>query len=118
MTTVLLVDDEASIRSLLRRTLEQAGYRTMEAGGGREALRMAGEARPDLVLLDVALPDMSGLEVCRRLAQAAPTARTPVLLLTGLAKPEHSSCGARGIVTKPFAPDALLERVAEALQAA
>jgi len=114
MPTILVVDDEPSIRRLLRAALERGGYAVLEAPDGPAALRVARESQPALVLLDVALPRMSGLEVCRRLRDDPPTSRTPVLLLSGVSSAEPqklAQSGASGWLAKPFTPESLLERV-------
>lgn len=119
MNTVLVVDDEVSIRRLARVALEEAGLRVLEAGDGAKALETARTQRPDLILLDVAMPRMSGLEVCRRLREAPATAKIPVLLITGLLDQARqdamAKAGATGVVAKPFTPASLARRVAAAL---
>jgi len=121
MATILVVDDEPSIRRFLRAALERAGYSVLEAADGLEALNTASLQVPDLVLLDVALPQLSGLEVCRRIRSDPATKRTPVLLLSGQAAPLEAerlaATGASGWLAKPFTPAALLERVRAALAA-
>jgi DNA-binding response OmpR family regulator len=115
MPTILIVDDEAIIRTLVRLTLEPQGYDVVEAAEGVEALALAEAHQPDLALLDIALPHLSGLEVARRLGD-----RTPVLFLTGLA-PEADAVdgrGVRGSIEKPFSPAALLRRIEETLASA
>ncbi len=120
MMKILVVDDEPSIRTIVRATLERAGYQVIEAADGASGLQKAGSQRPDLILLDIALPQLSGLEVCRRLKARPDTAAAPVLLLTGLLPSSELqagySAGAQGCVTKPFAPSALLEKVNDALR--
>ncbi len=112
MPTILVVDDEPVIRTLVRLTLEPEGYEVVEAAGGSEALALAEAHHPDLALLDVALPQLSGLEVARQLGD-----RTPVLFLTGLSPDEESmACSSvRGSIEKPFSPATLLRRVEETL---
>jgi len=121
VATILVVDDEPSIRRFLRAALERAGYSVLEAADGLEALNTASLQVPDLVLLDVALPQLSGLEVCRRIRSDPATKRTPVLLLSGQAAPLEAerlaATGASGWLAKPFTPAALLERVRAALAA-
>ena len=80
---VLLVEDSDAIRDAFTILLEDAGYAVLGAAGGGEALRLAGERVPDLVLLDMGLPDMTGLEVVRRLKAAPQTAGIAVVALTG-----------------------------------
>jgi DNA-binding response OmpR family regulator len=111
--TVLVVDDEPTIADVVSRYLERAGYATVPAGEGREALRLADEHGPDLVVLDLMLPGMDGLEVMRRLRERDPAVL--VILLT--AKGEHADriaglrMGADDYVVKPFSPAELVARV-------
>ena len=77
---VLIVDDDRSLRDALRRALVLGGYDTVEAASGQEALTRVADASPDALVLDVGLPDLDGLEVCRRLRQGGN--RIPVLMLT------------------------------------
>jgi DNA-binding response OmpR family regulator len=115
MATILAVDDEPSLRRLLRSALEQAGHEVLEAADGPQALALARSGHPSLILLDMALPGLSGLEVCRRIRAEAATSRTPVLLISGVLAPNEAAklaeAGASGWLTKPFTPAALLERV-------
>lgn len=113
MATILVVDDEATICTLVRRALETSGYRVLEASDGILGLKLAQLEQPDLILLDIALPQMSGLEVSRRLLGNAKTASIPVLYLTGLV-PEavrDTSGSVRGYIAKPFSPTLLIERI-------
>jgi two-component system, OmpR family, response regulator ResD len=110
--SVLVVDDEPTITDVVSRYLERAGYRTSVAGDGPDALRIAADERPDLVVLDLMLPGMDGLEVLRRLRERE---RPSVILLT--AKGEHTDriiglrLGADDYVVKPFSPAELVARV-------
>ncbi len=117
---VLVVDDEPTIRTLIAAALHARGYRVFQAADGIQAIDIATTYRPDLILLDVALPLLSGHEVCRRLRQSPATASTPVLLLSGIASPAGAelarSLGAQGLVPKPFAPADLIRRVANELR--
>lgn len=102
------------MRALLRVALEPAGLRLSEASDGSEALEVAWRERPSLVLLDVALPKLSGIDVCRALK----TNPEPpiVLLVTGNAETaELDACGADGVIVKPFRPADVLEQVDRAL---
>lgn len=113
MATILVVDDESTICTLVRRALEASGYRVLEASNGILGLKLAQLEEPDLILLDIALPQMSGLEVSRRLQANAKTASIPVLYLTGLV-PEavrDTSGGVQGYIAKPFSPALLIERI-------
>jgi DNA-binding response OmpR family regulator len=117
---VLVVDDEPTIRTLIATALRDQGYRVFQAADGIQAIDIAATYRPDLILLDVALPLLNGHEVCRRLRQSPATASTPVLLLSGIAAQAEAelalSLGAQGVIAKPFTPADLLRRVAEALR--
>ena len=110
--SILVVDDEPTITDVVSRYLERAGYVTWVAADGPNALRIAGESRPDLVVLDLMLPGMDGLEVMRQLRERE---RTSVILLT--AKGEHADriiglrLGADDYVAKPFSPAELVARV-------
>jgi two-component system, cell cycle response regulator DivK len=79
---VLIVDDSEKNRKLAREVLRAAGFRTLEAGRGDEAIAVAAERRPDLILLDLRLPDMHGTEVARKLRGGAETGRIPVVALS------------------------------------
>jgi DNA-binding response OmpR family regulator len=112
--TVLVVDDEPTIAEVVSRYLERAGYSAATAADGIEAIRLAGERRPDLVVLDLMLPGIDGLEVLRRLREGD-RPHTPVILLT--AKGEHDDKlaglrnGADDYMVKPFSPSELVARV-------
>jgi DNA-binding response OmpR family regulator len=112
--TVLVVDDEPTIAEVVSRYLERAGYSAATAADGLEAIRVAGERRPDLVVLDLMLPGLDGLEVLRILRDGE-DGPTPVIVLT--AKGEHDDRlaglrrGADDYVVKPFSPSELVARV-------
>jgi two-component system, OmpR family, response regulator ResD len=112
--TVLVVDDEPTITEVVARYLQRAGYRTALAADGAEALAAASEQRPDLVVLDLMLPKMGGLEVMRRLREHDQP-RLPIILLT--AKGEETDritglqLGADDYVVKPFSPAELVARI-------
>ena len=107
---VLVVDDEPTVREVVSRYLELGGYRVAVAGDGPTALQMAGQLLPDLVVLDLMLPGMDGIEGCRRLRAAA---ATPIVMLT--AKSHEADrivgleLGADDYVVKPFSPRELVE---------
>lgn len=115
MATVLIVDDELLLRQAIRTQLEEQGYHILEASSGHEALAMANRANPDLILLDMILPDLEGLEVCRILKKEEATRAVPVVLLTvreGLAdRIQGLNAGASDYLTKPVQPDELSARV-------
>lgn len=112
---VLIVEDEAAIGTLLRYNLEREGYRACEAHDGEEALILAAERKPDLVLLDWMLPLVSGIEVCRRLRRLATARNTPIIMLTARGeegdKVRGLNSGADDYITKPFSPSELMARV-------
>jgi two-component system phosphate regulon response regulator PhoB len=117
---ILVVDDEEDILELVRYNLSQAGYRVRTATSGEAALRMAVDELPDLIVLDLMLPGIDGLEVARRLKKNNDTVRVPIIMLT--AKGEESDVvvglemGADDYVTKPFSPKILLARVKSVLR--
>jgi CheY-like chemotaxis protein len=99
--TVLIVDDEPVVRALLKAALELTGSRLVEAADGGEAVDTAWRERPDLVLLDIGLPTLNGLDVCRALKTNPEAPR--VLLITGNAEvADMDTCGADGVLVKPF----------------
>lgn len=110
MPAILVVEDERDIRDVLRRYLERAGFATLTTGSGAEALRLLEESAPDLVLLDLGLPDIDGLEVLR-----AARPQTPVIVLTARAGVEDRihglQLGADDYVVKPFSPTEVVLRV-------
>ncbi|OGO51565.1 MAG: DNA-binding response regulator [Chloroflexi bacterium RBG_16_68_14] len=110
---ILVVDDDPAVTSLLRRGFAYEGYEVSTADSGPEALRLARERPPALVVLDVMMPEMDGLEVCRRLREADPS--LPILLLTARDAPADQiaglDTGADDYVTKPFSFEVLSARV-------
>jgi len=110
--TVLLVEDERKLRDFVRSYLERAGFAVLSTGSGAEAITMAAEASPDLVVLDLGLPDVPGETVARELRAAA---ATPILMLTAKSAEEDRirglELGADDYVTKPFSPRELVLRV-------
>jgi len=111
---VLIVDDEPSVRAMVHAAIRVRGprYRVIEAGNAAEAVAQADRERPDLVLLDVALPDHDGFWVCRTLKTGPATAHIPVVMLTAMGLPSDreraAEAGADGYIVKPFSPRALL----------
>jgi DNA-binding response OmpR family regulator len=112
---LLIVDDEDGVRALVRMTLDSGVYEIFEASEGFEALDLAREQRPDLVLLDVMLPDLSGMDVCRKIKDDPDLASTTVIMLTARAQTsdlgDAEEAGADGYFTKPFSPIALTRKV-------
>ena len=115
VTTVLIVDDEPNIVQLVRITLEDSRVRVLEAADGETGLDRAVALQPDLILLDVDLPDVSGLEVCRRIRGEERLAKTKVVLLTAAAQKDDVArglaAGADLYLTKPFSPVRLLSLI-------
>jgi DNA-binding response OmpR family regulator len=115
--TVLVVDDERKLREMIRTYLEQEGYRVVEAGNGREALYVARYEKPDLIILDLMMPEMGGYDFMRTYSKEA---ETPVIMLT--AKIEEGDkvlgleLGADDYVTKPFGIRELIARVRAVLR--
>jgi signal transduction histidine kinase len=103
---ILIIDDEALFRMSLRALLEDLGYEVHEAGNGREGLEACASLRPDLVLLDIRMPDLGGVETCARLKQDEALKEIPVIFLSGLLHPEEKiqafQAGAVDYITKPY----------------
>jgi two-component system phosphate regulon response regulator PhoB len=117
---VLVVEDETALVTLLRYNLEREGFRVAAAGDGEEALLLAREQKPDLVLLDWMLPLLSGIEVCRQLRRMSETRGVPIIMLTARGeegdKLRGLDSGADDYVTKPFSPTELIARVRAVLR--
>ena len=111
--TILIADDDPRLRNLLTWTLEQGQYNVVEAGDGLSALELARNVQPDLYLLDVGMPGMNGIDLCRQLR--AESVISPILILTGFGSEEDKiaglEAGADDYQTKPFASKELLARV-------
>ena len=116
---VLIVDDEESMRKVLEKRVGSWGYRVHSVQDGEEALRAAVQARPAVVLLDVMMPGLDGLETCRRLKAAAGTRAIPVILVTANDSkqfPEDAkTCGAEAWLHKPYDASALRALLARLL---
>jgi DNA-binding response OmpR family regulator len=114
---VLVVDDDLTVRDVVRRYLELAGHQVALADNGEDALAWIARHEPDLVVLDLMLPGIDGLEVCRRLRR---TSSVPVVMLTALGEEENRiaglQLGADDYVTKPFSPRELALRVTSVLR--
>lgn len=112
---ILVVDDHIPNIDVLRSFLEREGYRVLPASSGPEALARVQQDKPDLILLDVLMPDMDGFTVCRMLKSAEETRSIPIILVTALQDPEHVvrglEAGADDFVSKPFIAAELLARV-------
>lgn len=117
--TVLIVDDNADIRAYLRHILQQH-YQVNEASDGQQGLALANEIVPDLIVSDVMMPVMNGLEFCQRVKSSLATSHIPVILLTARALSQHQiegyESGADAYITKPFSSDLLLARISNLLK--
>ena len=119
-TRLLLVEDDRALADLVTFHFERSGYEVSRTGDGEEALILADEYRPDIILLDWMIEGISGIEVCRRLRRRATSANTPIIMLT--ARGEESDrirgfdTGADDYVTKPFSPRELVARVGAVLR--
>lgn len=117
MRTLLIADDESGIRSLVKMTLQREQYEILEASDGEEALSLARIHHPELVLLDVMMPGLTGFEVCRALKDDPATAGATVVMLSAKAqdsdRAEGLAAGADDYFTKPFSPIALLRKIDE-----
>ena len=113
--TILVVEDEEDIRALVRYNLEAEGFAVLDASDGERGLNLAAKERPALIVLDLMLPGLSGLEVCRLLQSKEDTAHIPILILTARAteidKVLGLEMGADDYVTKPFSPREFVARV-------
>jgi two-component system phosphate regulon response regulator PhoB len=120
--TILIVDDEAAIREMMRMPLEMAGFSCQEAANIQQAHTLIVDHRPDLVLLDWMLPGGSGIELLRRLRRDELTAKLPVIMLTAKTEEDNKiqglDVGADDYVTKPFAPREIISRINAVLRRA
>ncbi|MFQ3357898.1 MAG: two-component system phosphate regulon response regulator PhoB [Porticoccaceae bacterium] len=118
--TILLVDDEAAIRTMLSVALEAAGYNVLQAENAQTAHAIIIDSAPDLVLLDWMMPGTTGLELLRRLKRDELTAKTPIIMLTAKAEEDSKitglDAGADDYVNKPFSPRELISRVKAVLR--
>ncbi len=119
--SILIVEDEEPIRILLTYNLEKEGFRVRECESGEEVMRLIGEERPDLVVLDWMLPGISGIEVCRLIRTRSETRDIPVLMLTARGEEAERvrglATGADDYVVKPFSLPELIARIRSLLQA-
>ena len=112
---ILVVEDERDVAELLRYNLAKDGYDVVVAATGSDAVKQAHEVHPDVVLLDIMVPQLNGWEICRRLKQDAETRAIPVIMVTGRVEEGDKvlgfEVGADDYVTKPFSPRELLARI-------
>jgi two-component system phosphate regulon response regulator PhoB len=120
MARVLIVDDDPDILRLVSYNMGQAGFEVIAASTGRKALEMAQKQHPDLIILDLMLPDVDGMEVCRTLRQQYPSRRIPIIMLTArgdeIDRVVGFELGADDYVAKPFSPRELVLRVKSILR--
>jgi DNA-binding response OmpR family regulator len=118
---VLVADDDDDILALVEFRLQRSGYEVITAHDGVQALQLADARSPDVFVLDVSMPGLSGLEVTRHLREGGPFERVPIILLTAAANERDIAAGleegADAYVTKPFSPQELLTQVATVLAA-
>lgn len=118
--TILIADDEQINRALLKRRLEREGYHVLTARNGSEAVRQTKEARPDLVLMDVMMPEMDGLDACRLIKEDEATHSIPIIFLSARDETEMKvsglSLGADDYISKPFEAEELIARVHVAIR--
>ena len=119
MKTIILADDETNLRLLIHTTLDDPGYRILEAADGAAALALTRKEQPDLLVTDWTMPVMSGIEVVQALRQDPTAAHIPIILLTArgqdMDKLHGVTLGANAYLVKPFSPLELLEKVQEIL---
>ena len=119
---ILVVDDDPLMHRLYQHHLERAGYQMVSARGGREALDIATRQPPHLIVMDIMMPDMDGLEALRELKKEDATKAIPVIIITAnghhIARKESESSGAAVFLTKPFSPVQLLTEIRRFVPAA
>jgi twitching motility two-component system response regulator PilH len=113
MISILIVEDSLTILQMASDALEGAGYRVLQASNGEDALQIAADQQPQVILLDVILPKMNGYQVCRQIKSAPETAHIPVVMITSKSKESDRfwgmEQGADDYITKPFEIQALLD---------
>jgi CheY-like chemotaxis protein len=122
MANILVAEDERDIRELIQFTLGFAGHTVTTASNGAEALELAQKMTPELILMDVRMPRMTGYEACREMKKLDHLKNTPVVFLSAKGQDEEIQtgleAGATAYILKPFAPQDLIQRVGELLQKA
>ena len=118
--TVLIVDDEAAIREMISAALQMAGYRCLEADNAQNAHAIVVDHQPDIILLDWMMPDVSGIELARRLKRETAYADIPIIMLTARSEEDNKiqglEAGADDYITKPFSPRELIARLKAVLR--
>ncbi|MDW8303718.1 MAG: response regulator [Acidobacteriota bacterium] len=112
---ILVVDDSQTVRKLISTKLKKSGYRVVEAASGLEALQKLNEVIPDLILLDITMPELDGYEVCKRIRSSEATRDIPVVMISGrdgfFDKVRGRMVGSSGYITKPFGPETIITTV-------
>jgi CheY-like chemotaxis protein len=120
MASILVAEDERDIRELINFTLMFAGHTVTQAANGAEAVELAAKIRPQLIMMDVRMPKMTGYEACRQMKLDEATKNIPVVFLSAKGQDEEIQtgieAGAIAYILKPFSPDELTRRVNEILQ--
>jgi DNA-binding response OmpR family regulator len=115
LRTILIADDNDDLRGMLRQFLESQGYRALEAADGREAAETALRERPDLVIMDLGMPDMDGLSAVAEIRRHVPAHETEILIVSAYDRLEYRTeavaAGCGGFMTKPVSPAELLKTV-------
>jgi two-component system, OmpR family, phosphate regulon response regulator PhoB len=119
--TILTIDDHGDIRSLIRMTLEFFNHKVIEASGGEEGLRLMRAHKPDLVLLDVMMPKLNGIQTAELIRNDPSLNKTPIIMLTAIDRSADIeaglAAGAKYYLTKPFSPADLLDKIDAVLEA-
>jgi DNA-binding response OmpR family regulator len=120
--TVLIVDDDSALVEVLTLRLKTQGFKTLSAASGSQGLSMARRERPDLIVLDLRLPDIDGFAICQELADSPDTCAIPVIILSGMERPDiirrSREAGCQYYVRKPYDPNALLILIRHAIDEA
>lgn len=120
MAHILVAEDERDIRELINFTLMYAGYQVTQASNGAEALELAPKVKPDLIMMDVRMPKMTGYEACRQMKQIEELRNIPVIFLSAKGQDEEVQtgieAGAVAYILKPFSPEELTRQIGEILK--
>ncbi len=120
MAKILIAEDERDIRDLIEFTLKFAGHEIHKAANGKEAVELAPQLMPDLIMLDIRMPQMTGVEACNALKKIDAVKDIPIVFLSAHGQSEEIDAGldsgAYEYIVKPFAPDDLTKRISEILQ--
>src|SRR5215470_1434948 len=121
MASILVAEDERDIRELINFTLMFAGHTVTQAANGAEAVELATKVKPDLIMMDVRMPKMTGYEACREMKKIDSIKNVPVIFLSAKGQDEEKQtgieAGAVAYILKPFAPDDLTRQIADILKA-